>query len=380
MPSPISTLFTKTCIRARHRLRPNDFDVDQFFADSIVIDGDVNYFSSITQIGQPNFETDENGLSVKQSTGINIGTIALSTTQLFEQESKRFEICCYTGARLIRTFRDMTDALANQQYGTLIYTHTHPPLGGSVDNLQDWYDDGVRIFQLTVPGRHESVDEKLGGNDDETLGLTPLGNQVVHELIRLGMIIDVSHGNEATTLDAAAIAKARSVPIIANHAPAFALRRNGDDRFSRGKTDAELLAIADTGGVVGVLAFGPWLQRTTDPATVDDFVAHLDYMVNLIGIDHVGFSSDARIDGQWNADRDGNPRVSGDGLLDAPDRWKHVVVRLHDMGYSEQELQKLMGLNFMRVYQQVLIIPEPSVLWCMALGSVVLFGAGSRRR
>ncbi len=86
-----------------------------------------------------------------------------------------------------------------------------------------------------------------------------------------------------------------------------------------------------------------------DLGTVEDFVQHLDYVVDLIGIDHVGITTDAYLDGEWVR---GN--VSGDGVLDGPDRYRAIVTRLYEMGYSEEELRKLLGLNFLRVYRQVL--------------------------
>ncbi len=118
----------------------------------------------------------------------------------------------------------------------------------------------------------------------------------------------------------------------------------------RGKTDAELRAIASTGGVVGILCHGPWLvQHAGDLGTVEDFVQHLDYVVDLIGIGHVGITTDAYLDGEWVR---GN--VSGDGVLDSPDRYRAIVTRLYEMGYSEEDLRKLLGLNFLRVYRRVL--------------------------
>ncbi len=120
-----------------------------------------------------------------------------------------------------------------------------------------------------------------------------------------------------------------------------------------------MIAVKETGGVVGVMGYGPYLRgpyqqlRMTGPppniprATVDDYVTHLNYMVKLIGVDHVGLCTDGYLDGTMAHSR------KADGVLDSPRRWKVVIQRLHDIGYSEADLQKIMGLNFLRVYRRV---------------------------
>jgi membrane dipeptidase len=87
---------------------------------------------------------------------------------------------------------------------------------------------------------------------------------------------------------------------------------------------------------------------TVQPASIDDFVAHVGYIVRLIGVDHVGFCTDGYLDGTMAYGR------TADGVLDSPRRWHEAVLRLHRMGYSEEDLKKLIGLNFLRVYRQVL--------------------------
>ena len=108
----------------------------------------------------------------------------------------------------------------------------------------------------------------------------------------LGIVVDVSHSNKQTTLDAADLS---TKPIIATHANARALTSR-----SRNKDDEELLAIGATGGVIGVTTIGWMLDSDGDGAAgMDDMIAHIEYMVALVGIDHVGVSADARMDG-WD--------------------------------------------------------------------------------
>jgi membrane dipeptidase len=141
--------------------------------------------------------------------------------------------------------------------------------------------------------------------------------------------------------------------VLANHANALALTGN-----RRNKADEELRAIADSGGVVGVTLVKWMLDRDGDgEAGIDDFIAHVDYIVDLIGIDHVGFASDSYLNG-WEI----SSRHYADEHLGAIDRWKRVVRRLVAIErpdgtrkYSDEDLGKLLGLNFLRVYRQVLI-------------------------
>jgi membrane dipeptidase len=108
------------------------------------------------------------------------------------------------------------------------------------------------------------------------------------------------------------------------------------------------------------MAYGPYLSgpyqqlRVTPPgpaiphATIDDFVAHVDYIAKKVGVDHVGFSTDGYLDGTMAHDR------LADGILDSPRRWTKAVKRLHAAGYSEDDLRKIVGGNFLRVFRQVL--------------------------
>ena len=106
----------------------------------------------------------------------------------------------------------------------------------------------------------------------------------------LGMIIDCSHCSKQTTLDTAVLS---TKPVLSTHANAEALTPN-----SRNKTDEELMAIAATGGVIGVTPIRSFLDTGGDGVTgMHDMVAHIEYIASLVGVDHVGIASDTRVDG-----------------------------------------------------------------------------------
>ena len=161
---------------------------------------------------------------------------------------------------------------------------------------------------------------------------------------QLGMIVDCSHCNRQTTLDAASMS---TKPILANHANAKALT---DDPYDRNKTDEELVAIAATGGVIGVTPIRLFLDTDGDGVTgMDDMIAHVEYIASLVGIDHVGIATDTHVDG-WEPSS--HHYASAD--LAALDRWVRLTARLRARGWSEQDLAKLLGGNFLRVFREVL--------------------------
>ena len=226
-------------------------------------------------------------------------------------------------------------------------------LDGDVANLRHWYNEGLRILQVSYgdgPERPDatSLDERLGygtygPNEGEEKGVTALGRAAIAEMNAMGMIVDCSHCSKQTTLDAAALS---TKPVIATHANAEALTPR-----IRNKDDDELRAIAGTGGVIGVTCIRWMLDTDGDgKAGMSDMIAHIEYITELVGIDHVGISSDSDVNG-W-------PEESGhyaDADLAAPDRWVRLTAQLRARGWTEEDLAKLLGGNFNRVFAEILV-------------------------
>lgn len=308
---------------------PDDF-IEKLFVESLIIDGVVNLGMKRGKSSSPLVPG-----QIKKLTGINVGghTTRISTlnrrNRWVEQRSEA----------LMRVDRasDIEKARKINRYGIIYFVQSGFDLKGSVEPLAQLKEGGIRIFQITY-----SDNELGGGSGSDNIPLTPLGRKVVKELNRLRMVVDISHCGKQTTLD---VADVSSHPVTANHANVERLCRN-----KRNKSDEELKAIAATGGVVGVTPINRYLlQDSSRPATIDDFVAHIDYMVEKIGIDHVGVASDGYMDGTERYDVD-----FSDKYINSPERWKHVARKLHKMGYSKVDLQKIFGLNFKRIYDQVL--------------------------
>lgn len=272
---------------------------------------------------------------IKKLTGIDAGTHGARPEHLSETNKWIAE---YKDAffRIDRA-SDIETTKKTNKYGMLLYAQREFDLKGSIEPLARWKEEGLRSLQISYG------DNELGGGSrsDET-PLSALGKQVVQEMNRLRMIVDVSHSGKRTTLDVCA---ATGAPVTANHANVF--RLTGLDR---NKTDEELKAIAGTGGMVGVTSINRFILRDPSrPATINEFIDHVDYLVQMIGIDKVGLASDCGMDGTQRYEVD----FSGP-LLNSYDRWRYVAFRLRKKGYSGEDIQKVLGSNFKRVFSQVL--------------------------
>ncbi len=270
------------------------------------------------------------------------------------------------------------------------------PLGTDLSNFEKYYDLGARYISLAHNGHSQFSDSNTGEADNKWLhnGLSELGKEAVKEMNRLGIMIDVSHPSKAAMKQMIALSKA---PIIASHSSARALCDH-----SRNLDDEQLMLMKENGGVVQTVAFSsylntdkhnarneeikkieknimdslntPWLERSEirslasderdayiatymqmrkivstktktmkglPPAVnVSDFIDHVDYMVKLIGIDHVGISSDF----------DGGGGI--EGWSDASETF-NVTLELVKRGYTEDQIAQLWGGNLMRVLDEV---------------------------
>ena len=297
--------------------------------------------------------------TLKAVTGVDLRVYSIGRRGLagMIQRREAFDNGSVANARVVLTYADIEAARENGEQAVMFYVQRRPEdsdwqLDGDVGNLRRWYNEGLRILQLSYgdgPQRPDAtaLDERLGygsygPNEGDEKGVTDLGRAAIAEMNAIGMIIDCSHCSRQTTLDAASLS---TKPVIATHANVEALTPH-----SRNKDDEELLAIAATGGVIAVTTIRWMLDTDRDGAAgMDDMIAHIEYIVDLAGIDHVGMSSDSRIDG-WEK---GSVHYA-DADLAAPDRWVRLTARLRARGWSEEDLAKLLGGNLRRVFAEVL--------------------------
>ena len=209
------------------------------------------------------------------------------------------------------------------------------PMGIDTSNVRKFWERGARYVSLAHNGHSQFSDSNTGEYDGVFLhnGLSELGKEVLGLLNYYGIMIDISHPSKEAIKQMIELSKA---PIIASHSSARALRDH-----PRNLDDEQLNWVKENGGVVQTVALGSYLtDRKDPPPSISDFVDHIDYMVELIGIDHVGISSDF----------DGGGGI--DGWQDASETM-NVTQELRNRGYSESEIAKIWGGNLLRVLDEV---------------------------
>ena len=231
--------------------------------------------------------------------------------------------------------QDVSRILAEGKKVIMIGVENAYSMGLDTSNVEEFWKKGARYVSLTHNGHNQFSDSNTGEFDGTTLhnGLSDLGEEVIELLNYYGIMIDISHPSKEAIRQMTELSKA---PIIASHSSARALRDHPRD-----VDDEQLNWIKDNGGVIQTTALGFFLtDREDPPANMDDFMDHIDHMVEKIGIDHVGISSD--FDG-------------GGGIVGWEDASEtmNVTSALRERGYSESEIAKLWGGNLLRVLDEV---------------------------
>ncbi|MGF7398425.1 dipeptidase [Thermoanaerobacterium thermosaccharolyticum] len=232
--------------------------------------------------------------------------------------------------KLILSGKDVEEAKNENKLGALLSIEGGEALEGDLALLRMFYKLGVRAMTLTWSLRNDLGDGILGSSD---YGLTSFGKDVIKEMNRLGMIVDVSHLNERGFWDAINICDKL---LIASHSDCKALCRH-----PRNLSDEQIKAIADKGGVIGI-NFCPNFLRDDDNASIEDVLDHIEHIVNLVGINHVGFGSD--FDGIEKTPLGLDDVASFPKILDG----------LKKGGFSDDEINSISHDNFERIIKEIL--------------------------
>lgn len=272
------------------------------------------------------------------------------------------------------------------------------PLGMKLERVKEFYDRGARYMSLSHNGHSQLSDSNTGERDSVWLhkGLSDFGKEVVAEMNKWGIMVDLSHPSKTANMQTMKLSKA---PVIASHSSARAL----DPSVSRNLDDDELMMLKENGGVVQTVAFRSYVdsekhaafreaasrieeevaeemgfktvsrdiiremdeearaeyfanyqdlqkkaqpridietEKTAPSVNIQDFVDHVDYLVNLIGVEHVGISSDF----------DGGGGVKGWG--DASETF-NVTLELVKRGYTKEQIEMIWSGNLLRVLDEV---------------------------
>ncbi len=279
-----------------------------------------------------------------------------------------------TMAELAYTADDAYRIFSEGKIAAFIGMENGYPAGTDLKKIQLYYDLGARYITLSHSRNNDICDSSTDPKGPEHNGLSAFGVEVVKEMNRLGMMVDVSHISDKSFFD---VIKYSKTPVIASHSSCRALCEN-----PRNITDEMLLALKGNGGVIQICILSNYL-KTPDPnpvleeklievrkkygeykslsddmkkkmraeysmtqkqyeklATVKDIVDHIDHVVQVIGIDHVGIGTDF----------DGGGGV--EGCRDASEM-KNITIELLRRGYRKPDIEKIWGGNIMRVLREV---------------------------
>jgi len=240
------------------------------------------------------------------------------------------------------------------------------PIGENIEEVARYYAMGARYMSLAHNGHNQFSDSNTGEFDNTAKhnGISELGKRIIEKMNYYGIMVDISHPSKEAIRQTIAHSKA---PVIASHSSARALSDH-----PRNLDDAQLQWVKDSGGVVQTVALAAFLNKekaaahkkakdsllkadpnadltalkaTYPPVNVSDFVDHIDYIKNKIGIDHVGISSDF----------DGGGGI--EGWKDASETF-NVTLELVKRGYSKEEIAKIWSGNLLRVLDRVQAVAQ----------------------
>lgn len=231
----------------------------------------------------------------------------------------------------VRTAEDAGNVLKHKA-ATLLAIEEGGAIDGSLEALRCLYELGLRAMTLTWSNRNDIAD---GINEEATgSGLTLFGKQVVAEMNRLGMLVDVSH---ISTAGFWSVIETSTKPIIATHSNAKSLCSH-----PRNLNDEQIKALAQNGGLAGITFAGQFLEEDWRNACIESVYKHIDYMLNLIGNDeHIGFGSDF--------DGISHPPYNIQGVQD----YKPLIEYLSKY-YSDETINKITHQNVINLLQKVL--------------------------
>lgn len=231
----------------------------------------------------------------------------------------------------VRTAEDAGNVLKHKA-ATLLAIEEGGAIDGSLEALRCLYELGVRAMTLTWSNRNDIAD---GINEEATgSGLTLFGKQVVAEMNRLGMLVDVSH---ISTAGFWSVIETSTKPIIATHSNAKSLCAH-----PRNLNDEQIKALAQNGGLAGITFAGQFLEEDWRNASIESVYKHIDYMLNLIGNDdHIGFGSDF--------DGISHPPYNIQGVQD----YKPLIEYLSKY-YSNETINKITHQNVINLLKKVL--------------------------
>jgi len=232
-------------------------------------------------------------------------------------------LCC--------NYNDIVTSLNENKVAAILSIEGGEALQGSLAALRMFYKLGVRSICLTWNNRNEIADGVAEGITGG--GLTNFGREVVREMNRLGMLIDLSHISERGFWDVITLSQQ---PVILSHSNARAVLNH-----RRNVTDEQIKAVKENGGVIGINLY-PYFLNQAGVHSVSDAIRHIEHIISIAGEDHVGIGADFD---QMEPVFDG---------IDGVKYIENIIEELLKMNYTTDIVSKIAGGNFLRVIKQVM--------------------------
>lgn len=339
-------------------------DAEAIYNESLVIDmltDEVRDSSGLEQIQQAGLTTLSTTLGVRRPEDPN-GSYMMNAFTLDNavKDCVDWNNFIAQNSALLAPARSADDIRRAKQEGktAVMLNFQNSPIEGELDNIDLFHSLGIRAMQVTYNERNLLGD---GATERTNAGLSDFGVAAVHRMNEVGILVDSSHSGSQTTMDT--ITASKRIPII-SHSNCAALNEH-----PRNKSDEIIRALAKKGGVMGLTTVNTMVKRDF-PVTIEHWLDHVDYMVKLVGVDHVGFGTDTLIRG-WPTDPDleeeflkayGEPYFKSsyrfrypfgtEGMNDAQ-KWRFATAGLIKRGYKDDEIVKIIGGNWFRVISDV---------------------------
>lgn len=253
---------------------------------------------------------------------------------------------------LVRSTEDIRAAKRDGKTGIILGFQNAHAFEDNLGHVEAFHDMGVRVVQLCY-----NTQNLIGtGCYERDGGLSDFGREVVAEMNRVGIMVDLSHVGAKTSEEAILASKK---PVCYSHCLPSGLKEH-----PRNKNDAQLKFIAEHGGFVGVTMFPPFLKRGPQ-ATVDDYVEAIGYVINLIGEESVGIGTDftqgyGQTFFEWlTHDKGRHRRLTDFGTVQNPEgirtigEFPNLTAAMERAGWAAQRIEKVLGQNWLRVFDEV---------------------------
>jgi len=261
----------------------------------------------------------------------------------------------------ITSVTDIYRAKRENKLGVIFHFQGSLAFEDDIKTVELYHRLGLRIGQLCY-----NTKDRVGCGCavEKDTGLTEFGEKIIGEMNRLGIVVDCAHTGHRTSMDAIESSKS---PVIISHGNARAVHNNG-----RNLHDDIIKAIANNGGVIGMNGFPSFVADKPRP-TLEDLLDHVDYITKLVGVEHICIGIDyfeyqAGVVGDETAHRVYNRLLESGAWakedyppppwyypqgIEMPENFQNMTIGLHKRGYSKEDIQGILGLNLIRVFEKV---------------------------